>query len=268
MPIITITTDYGHKDYFVAAIKGNILSQASEVQVVDISHTISPFNIIEGAYILKNAYHHFPKGTVHIIDIDSSRMENNSYVAMKLNGHFFVGPDNGVFSLMFPNKKPDKIVALTIEQQAQGNLIFPMLNIFTTAACHISRGGTLGVIGRSVKEFKIAHDTEVNISPDSGSITGKVIYVDHYGNVVTNITRKLFNETSKSRKFKIESPRFGQIEKIDNNYNSVPEGEIVALFNSADYLEIAISRFDHNERGGASLIFGLKFRDNIKINFT
>ncbi len=268
MPIITLTTDYGHKDYFVAAIKGSILSQASEVQVVDISHTISPFNIIEGAYILKNAYHHFPKGTVHIIDIDASRMENNSHIAMEINGHFFIGPNNGLFSLMFPSTKPDKIVVLTIEQQAQENLIFPMLNIFTTAAAHISRGGTLGVIGRSIKEFKVARDTEVNISADNGTITGKVIYVDHCGNVVTNITRKLFNETARSRKFIIESPRFGQIEKIDDNYNSVPEGEIVALFNSADYLEIAISRFDHNERGGASLIFGLKFRDNIKINFS
>ncbi len=268
MPIITLTTDYGHKDYFVAAIKGNILSQASEVQVVDISHTISPFNIIEGAYILRNAYHHFPKGTVHIVDIDSGRKDTNSHIVLEINGHFFVGPDNGIFSLMFPSTKPDNIVTLTIEQQAQENLIFPMLNVFTTAAAHISRGGTLGVIGRSIKKFKIAHDTEVNVTPDSSSITGKVIYVDHYGNVVTNITRKLFNETARSRKFSIESPRFGQIEKIDSNYSSVPEGEIVALFNSADYLEIAISRFDHNERGGASLIFGLKFRDNIKINFS
>ncbi len=268
MPIITLTTDYGHKDYFVAAIKGNILSQASEVQVVDISHTISPFNIIEGAYILKNAFHHFPKGSVHIIDIDSGRVENNSHIAMEINGHFFVGPDNGIFSLMFPITKPDKIVSLAIEQQAKEGQIFPMLNTFTTAACHLSRGGTLGIIGRSIKGFKIARDTEVNISPDNNTITGKVIYVDHYGNVVTNITRKLFHETAKSRKFKIESPRFGLIEKIDHYYNSVPEGEIVALFNSADYLEIAISRFDHNERGGASLIFGLKFRDNIKINFS
>lgn len=268
MPIITLTTDYGHKDYFVAALKGNILSQIPEAQIVDVSHTISPFNIIEGAYILKNAYQHFPKGTVHLIDVDSARMKDHPHIALEIDGHYFIGPDNGLFALMFNAVKPTKIVALNIEPQKMENQIFPMLNIFITAACHIGRGGKLAVIGREIKSFKIVRDTEVSISPDGKSIVGKVIYVDHFGNVVTNITQKIFNDNRKARNFTIESPRFAPIHKINTNYQGVGEGELLALFNSAGYLEIAISRFDHNERGGASLIFGLKFRDNIKINFS
>ena len=97
MAIITLTSDYGNKDYFSAAIKGAILSEATQVTIVDISHQVSPFNVQEAAYILKNAYHHFPKGTIHMIGIDTEATKTKNHIACKVNGHYFIGSDTGIF---------------------------------------------------------------------------------------------------------------------------------------------------------------------------
>ena len=109
MAIITLTSDYGNRDYFTAAIKGALLSETPNAQIIDISHEISPFNIQEAAYILKNAYVHFPKGTIHMIGIDSEASTNKLHIACKFDGHYFIGADTGIFSLMFPHIKAEQI---------------------------------------------------------------------------------------------------------------------------------------------------------------
>ncbi len=194
MAIITLTSDYGDKDYFKAAIKGAILTESPKAQIIDISHQISPFNTQEAAYVLKNAYHHFPEGTIHMIGIDAEATKTKLHIACKVDGHYFIGADTGIFSLMFPHIKAEEIIALNIAQESD-SIPFPMKDVFVKAACHINRGGTLGVIGRKIDQLRELKDFQPTLSEDRKVINGQVIYIDHYGNVISNITEKFFRES-------------------------------------------------------------------------
>ena len=114
MSLITLTTDFGTKDHFVGAVKGAIYSEFPDMKIVDISHEISPFNITQTAYILKNAYKSFPEGTVHIIGVDSEINKENKHIALKIDNHYFICADNGVISLIASDIKPEKIVEINI----------------------------------------------------------------------------------------------------------------------------------------------------------
>jgi S-adenosylmethionine hydrolase len=117
MSLITLTTDFGTKDHFVGAVKGAIYTELADAKIVDITHEISPFNITETAYILKNSYKSFPKGTIHIVGVDSELSENNKHIALELDGHFFVCPDNGLISMITSEIKPTKIVEINIHER-------------------------------------------------------------------------------------------------------------------------------------------------------
>lgn len=267
MAIITLTSDYGNKDYFTAAIKGALLLEAPDAQIIDISHEISPFNIQEAAYILKNAYHHFPSGTIHMIGIDAEATKEKPHVICKVDGHYFIGADTGLFSLMFPHFKAEQMIALNIAQESD-SIPFPMKDVFVKAACHINRGGTLGVIGRQIERVKEVKDFQPTISSDRKKINGQVIYIDHYGNVITNITHKFFKESIAGNSFTINLPRRNSIRSLLNTYSQVNEGEMLALFNSAGHLEIAINKGDANIENGASGLLGIKVKDSISIEFS
>tara|TARA_B100000795_G_scaffold232311_1_gene190543 strand:+ start:277 stop:1080 length:804 start_codon:yes stop_codon:yes gene_type:complete len=266
MAIITLTSDYGTKDYFTAAIKGALLSEAPEVQIVDISHEISPFNTEEGAYVLKNAYHHFPKGTIHMIGIDAEATTKKLHVVCKVDGHYFIGADTGIFSLMFPHFKAEQIIALNISQD-DDSIPFPMKDVFVKAACHINRGGTLQVIGREIKELKDLIDFQPTLSAERKTLNGQVIYIDHYGNVISNITEKVFKESFAGLEFKIKLPRKYSIKTLHKSYSQVKEGDMLALFNSAGHLEVAMNKGDSNHANGASGLLGIKVKDRISIEF-
>ena len=267
MAIITLTSDYGNKDYFTAAIKGAILSESPSAQIVDISHQVSPFNIQEAAYILKNAYHHFPKGTIHMIGIDAEATKTKLHVACKIDDHYFIGADTGIFSLMFPIIKPEQIIALNIAQESD-SIPFPMKDVFVKAACHVNRGGTLGIIGRQINQLREMIDFQPTLSSDRKIINGQVIYIDHYGNVISNITEKFYRESVSGNTFEIKLPRRNNINALHQSYTEVPEGEMLALFNSAGHLEIAINKGDANLANGASGLLGIKVKDRISIEFT
>lgn len=266
MAIITLTSDYGNKDYFKAAIKGAILTESPDAKIIDISHDVSPFNIQEAAYILKNAYHHFPEGTIHMIGIDSEATKNKAHIVCKINDHYFIGADTGIFSLMFPHIKAEQTFALTIAQESD-SIPFPMKDVFVKAACHINRGGTLGVIGRQIQHLNEVKDFQPTLSADRKTLNGQVIYIDHYGNVISNITEKFFKESVASNQFEIKLPRRYNITSLHKSYSQVQESEMLALFNSAGHLEIAINKGDSNSANGASGLLGLKVKDRISIVF-
>src|SRR5690606_34239126 len=149
MGTITLTTDLGHKDFYQAALKGSIITQYPTVRLVDISHEIPPFDIQYAAFVLKNAYPYFPEKTVHLIGIDSLyNNEETRYLALRYNNHYFVGADNGIFSLILDGK-PQEIVELNIIQDLK-YLHFPLTDIFSKAACHLAKGGKLPDIGDPV----------------------------------------------------------------------------------------------------------------------
>jgi len=257
MGIITLTTDLGHKDFYQAALKGSILSLYPAVRLIDISHAIAPFNIQQAAFVLKNAYPYFPEKTVHLIGIDSVFHQHVRYLAVKYKGHYFVGADNGIFSLLFDDL-PDKAVELNIMQDLKF-LHFPLTDIFAKAAAHLAKGGKLEDIGDPIDELV----KRVIIQPiiDGNTIRGSVIYIDSFQNVITNISKELFNQVQKNRNFALYFRRNESIKHLSWHYNEVPEGEKLCLFGISNHLEIAINK------GNASGLLGLQIGDIIRVEF-
>jgi hypothetical protein len=275
MSIITLTTDFGTKDHFVGAIKGTIYNELPSAKIVDISHEITPFNIAETAYILKNAYKSFPEGSIHIIGVDSELNEENKHIALKLDNHYFICPDNGVISLLANEIKPEKIVEINIHNRIETS--FPVLDVFVKVACHIARGGTLEIIGKVISTFKKIVELQPKISDDLTTIIGNIIYVDNYGNSISNITKKIYKEIGKGRKFEITASKY-RFTEIQNKYSDIvdfslpfdqrqKDGSKLAIFNSASYLEIAIYKSNLKTVGGASTLLGLNYRDTVTIKF-
>ncbi|MFK5958685.1 MAG: SAM-dependent chlorinase/fluorinase [Lutibacter sp.] len=275
MSIITLTTDFGTKDHFVGAIKGTIYSELPNARIVDISHEISPFNITETAYILKNAYKSFPEGSIHIIGVDSELNTENKHIALKLDNHYFICPDNGVISLLASAIKPEKIVEINIHDRVATS--FPVLDVFVKVACHIARGGTLEIIGKIIPEFKQLVELQPAISSDKNTITGNIIYVDNYGNAISNINTKLFHEIGKGRNFEVIAKRH-TFKKIYTKYSDIvdfslpneqrqKDGNKMAIFNTSNYLEIAIYRSNSKTVGSANTLLGLNYRDVLTIKF-
>jgi len=276
MAIITLTTDFGHKDHFIGAIKGTIHSELEDAKIVDISHAISPFNIQECAYILKNSYKAFPKGTIHIVGVDAECTAENQHLAVYVDGHYFILANNGVSSLITSEIKPEKVVELKIPIPQPG--AFPVLEVFVKVACHIARGGTLEVVGKKFDALKELKEFAPRITNEGNTIAGSVIYIDNYGNVVTNIQKSLFEAYRKGRNFELLA-RNKKITKVVNNYSEIIDfdldkqqrkgpGDLLALFNSANYIELAIYKSDPNTVGSASSFLGLDYRDTVIINFT
>jgi len=257
MGIITLTTDLGHKDFYQAALKGSILSLHPTVRIIDISHDIAPFDLQQAAFILKNSYPYFPKKTVHLIGIDSVYNENTKYLALKYNGYYFIGADNGIFSLIFENQ-PEEIVELSIIQDLKF-LHFPLTDIFAKAACHLAKGGKLLEIGEPVAELVQRRVFEPIVESDA--IQGSVIYIDSFQNVITNIHKELFTRVQRERPFTLYFKRNETINQLSWHYNEVPEGEKLCLFGISNYLEIAINK------GNASGLLGLQTDNIVRIEF-
>ena len=246
MPVVTLLTDFGNKDYFVAAVKGAIINEVENPLIIDITHKIEPYNHTQAAYVLKNTFRSFPEGSIHIIGVESEKTPENKHIAMLFEGHYFIGADNGILSMIRESFKAEKIVEINIHQNV--TTTFPVLDIFVKVAAHISRKGQLEVIGKSIKIIKELTNVNPVVNNKSNQIMGSVIYVDNYGNVITNITRKLFQEVGKSRAFTIFA-RNVKFKKVAETYGeaidfSIPkekrdeDGKKIALFNSADHLEL------------------------------
>lgn len=273
--IITLTTDFGEKDHFVGAVKGAIYSELDTIKIVDISHSISPFHITEAAYIIQNAYKNFPSGSIHIIGIDSELNVENKHIAVLLDGHYFICANNGIISMLTSEINPDKIVEINIHDKIESN--FTVLDVFVKVACHIARGGTLEVIGKSISSIKQITGIKPVINSENNQIIGTVIYIDNYGNVICNITKTVFDKIGKGRNFTI-SARSNNFSKIYNRYSDAinfnerkesreEDGKKLALWNSSGYLEVAIYKSNPSTVGSASSLFGLKYRDTISVNF-
>ena len=258
MAIITLTTDLGYKDFYQAALKGSILTLLPNVNIIDITHNISAFNIPQAAFVLKNAFPYFPKGTVHLIGINSVFDEKTKYLAVNYKGHYFVGSDNGVFSLIF-DEHPSEIVELSIMQDLKF-LHFPLTDIFAKAACHLAAGRKMNEIGIPVDEL----EEKVHLQPviEHNVIKGSVIYIDSFQNVITNISKDLISKIQQNRDFMLYFRKNESISQLSWHYNEVPEGEKLCLFGISNYLEIAINK------GNASGLLGLHLGDIVRVEFS
>tara|TARA_B100000902_G_C27235553_1_gene877199 strand:+ start:220 stop:1035 length:816 start_codon:yes stop_codon:yes gene_type:complete len=266
MNIITLTSDYGNKDFFTSALKGAILSEIPNCQIIDISHNITPFHLIECAYVVKNAYKNFPKNSVHIVAIDTEKAKNKRHIVAYIDDHYFITSDSGILSLIFPNIKPIELVQINISGEYETEL-FPARDIFVKVACHIMRGGKLNIIGEKIDNCKLFSNPKPSVVNNGLSMIGEVIYIDGFGNIITNIEKDYFGQQKGEQNFIIHLPRGKKIKEINKTYSDVEESEVIALFNSSKSLEIAINRADKNADSGASTLLGIKEGNQIIINF-
>lgn len=274
MSIITLTTDFGTKDHYVGALKGKIISENPDVNIIDISHHVDVFNIVEASFIVGSSYSSFPKGTVHIIGVDAALTAQSQHVAMLWNDHYFICADNGILSLLTQKIKPQQIVQINIHDRLQHNP--KTMDVFVTVANHLAKGGTMNVIGKEIPALKETKSIKPEFSSDHKTVKGNVIYIDHFGNIVTDVSKKLFLEFGKSRPFEL-NVRGYKFNEIYNRYSDIVpddatdfgmyEGRKAAIFNESDLLEIGMYKSNHYVTGSASSLLGVKYRDTILITF-
>ena len=236
MAIITLTTDWHNDDFYVGAIKGRIFTRCPEVNVIDITHKIEGYKSAHAAFILKGTYHFFPAGTIHLLCTNGEITADRLPVCICHNGHFFVGADSKAFRVLFDDK-PEKVIALAPDQFRIST--FPELSVFTEAACMLANGVPPDSLGIDITDdFSV-----LNLSPSckDDSISGSVIYIDSYKNLITDITLGQFDSLCHGRKFEIvvKNDTY-KITRISKTYSEVQSGELLALFNSLGLLEIAM----------------------------
>lgn len=257
MAIITLTSDWGLSDYYVPAVKGAIYSALPNVNIVDITHNIEPFDIRSAAFIVKNCYQNFPKGSIHILAIDTEESKYNPHAVVKANGHYFVGTDNSIFSLIIGQ---DNYEAAFIDVfQDTDFYTFSTRDRFVKVAVMLHNGASLSDIG---KPYNIKEMLELQPSYTTNSIHGLVNYIDAYENLITNISQQLFDEVRAGRDFTINICRgIYKINDIKTCYQDVSESEIIALFGTHGFLEIAL-----NHAKAASLL-GMDRDSAVDIHF-
>ncbi len=256
----------GNKDYYVASIKGAIYSKMKEVLVVDISHEIRPFDIAHASYVLKNCFRDFPVGTIHILGVNPEETEHVKHIVIQHEGHFFIGANNGLFSLVF-NETPEHIYEIDANDYIHLSQSFPTKNIFVEVASKLSRNISIATLGRKVTQLNRRHLFRATV--EANVIKGTVSYIDTYGNLITNINKETFEEVANGRSFKIYLTRADYtISKIHKKYSEVPEGEKVAIFSNSGFLEIAINKGVDGSGGGANKLFGIKLNDTITVEFS
>ena len=276
MSIITLITDFGYKDQFVAQMKGEIYSNYPESQVVDISHNISPFNIMEAAYILENSYKSFPENTIHIIDVDSEKNKEKKHIIVKLDNHYFITSDNGIMSILSQNINYQEIYEISILNEL--NPMESSLKTFSKVACHLSMGGKPEIVGKKINKLKNVKNLKPFVNSENTQIISSVIYIDHFGNVVTNIKKLFFDEIGKGRKFEISARNY-KFNKIYSSYSDIinfnlsedqrsDEGKALIIFNSNNYLQISIYRSNPENVGTAATLLGLKIYDSVSVIFS
>jgi len=248
MALITLTSDIGQKDYLIGAIKGQLLQQDPGFQLVDISHELSPFNYPQAAYVCRNAIRHFPPFTFHIILVNLFEKKPEQLLLAFHKEQYLLCADNGLLSMILEGR-PEMVIGLPLDKTAVKNTLY-CVRVMGNAIHQLTQGAGLLSIGTPDPAF-----TEKNhLRPVFGDnwIEGQIIFIDHFENVIVNITREEFEQQRRGRGFRIVFKRDETIDKISETYADAADGEKLAIFNSAGYLEIAI------QKGNAAGLFGLQ----------
>lgn len=258
MSIITLTTDLGTKDHYSGALKGTLLSHSPQVNLIDVTHEVSHFNIIEAAFVLKGCYDKFPEGTVHLICVDPEGGGDSAGVMMLLDGHYFVAADNGVLSLI---RERNLAPVLKIDEDKMNvgrtGKAFRAMSLLAPAAAHLAEGRGMEEIGTEHHMREVLWGEPVYTD---NSLRGTIVFIDHFGNAITNITKEEFLRVRADRSFTIYV-RNKRFTRIVSSYRDVSKGEGLALFSENGHLEIAL------REGSAAQLLGLKEQDMLTVEF-
>ncbi len=258
MHIITLTSDWNENDYYVASLKGKLLSACPEAQIIDINHRIKSFNSSKAAYILRNSYPHFPENSIHIIAVNTEPALGRELLAARKDNHFFLCADNGILGLL-GGTEPDEVVTLTDHYNEDPDT-FIALSVFAKVACKLAGGTPLSKIGTPVENYD--RQTPLRATIEDLTIIGSVIHIDSYQNAITNISQELFTRVGSGKAFEIyvQSKHY-MVDRINKRYNETEEGELLAIFNSSGLLEIAL------RNGNAAGLLKLNTNSTIRVEF-
>ncbi len=272
MSLITLTSDYGITDYRIPVIKGLLSGLPSDYRIVDISHSIPAFDLAHTGFLLRHCIHLFPKKSVHLVFVDSFYSKNSMYLAANYNDRWIICKDNGLLSLIFPEILPDSVYEITINNRFDDVEYALNADIMIPAAEHLVKGGLPDIIGRKITDFHVLKVPNPVVKENS--ITGQIIYIDHFGNLVSNISKELLLKLiAKHESFTIHIRNI-KISTLFKRYSGLIEnepdenlfhGRPMAYFNITGYLEIAL--YKGIPGNGAKELLGMNKGDFIRIDF-
>lgn len=248
MALLTLTSDIGNQDYLVGAVKAQLLQINPEFSIVDISHNIPPFNYPQAAYVCRSAFRNFPAFSYHLILVNLFETRPEQLLLAYHNSQYLLCADNGLLTMIL-EEKPEMVIGIPLEKRAVKNTIY-YAGIMGKVVNQLVNGESIKNIGLS--DVNYLEKNHLRPMLDKNWIEGQIIFIDNFENVIVNITREQFEEQRKGRSFRIVFKRDEMIDRISESYADVAEGEKLAFFNSAGYLEIAINK------GNAAGLFGLK----------
>lgn len=256
MAIITLTSDWNKSDYYIGTVKGKILSNDASIQIVDISHQVQAFNLMQAAFIVRNCCFNFPEGTIHLIAINAAFHPKNELLVFEINKQVFITPDNGIVGLI-SGEKPDRIFRVKNKKEVYN---FMNLDAFIDTAISIIKGEDYNTFLDPATTF----ESQIPYRPviEKNLINGSVIYIDSYSNAITNISKETFEKVGQGKPFEIfiQSNHY-KLDRINNTYSDSITGELLALFNSIGLLEIAIYK------GNAADLLNLATNSAIRVKF-
>lgn len=271
--MITLTTDFGTQDAYVPAMKGAMLSIAPDVRLVDVTHAISPQDVMEAAFVLQGALPYFPDGTVHLVVVDPGVGSDRRPIALKHKNQWFVGPDNGVFSLVLNQQEPEEIVELNIPEMWRvdsPSATFHGRDIFAPVAAHLAQGAALTDVGTPIDTLTSLRWAFPMVVEQT--VEGWVVHIDRFGNCITNITRntvaEAFPDLDTEPLYRPQLPcplpikcYVGStiLDAIYPTYGSVEEGDPLVAFGSTGFLEVAVNG------GAASDLLNIRKSDAVKL---
>ena len=233
MPVITLTTEWKHDDFYYGIIKGKLSKLSPGTTIIDNAGNIPVFDIAKAAFIIRNTFENYPEGSVHLICVHSEADKNQEYLIVKARKHFFIGTDNGIFNLIL-NSEPDEAVKIS------GQETLNEIDIFSKTAAALISGKNPSELGLPVE--KINEMMPLRATIDKDTIMGSIIFIDSYGNAISNITKEVFSRVFYDREFRIliQSNRY-YADHISKKYSDAPVGDLLARFNQLDLLELAIN---------------------------
>lgn len=252
---LTIITDWHQNDYYLGMLKGRLASACPDFNIIDLAHNVPQFSVDRAAFILRNCYSSFPEGSIHLVMVNSDANSSSQFLIVEKNSHTFILPDNGIISLLF-YAIPENVYGVKLELMGS----FSSLECIVSIAKILHKNLSLDEFGAPVKNFDTK--TMLNATWEESLIIGNIIYIDSYFNAISNISLELFNRIGQGRPFDIYIQSYhNRVKVINTNYNQVATGELLALFNSTEFLEIAI------RNGFATQLMNLSIGSEVKVKF-
>ncbi len=254
--IVTMTTDWGLRDYYVGAFKGELLRTVPDVMCIDISHYIDPFDVLQAAFAVRSSYKHFPPHSIHLVAVSLHAYADGGTLLVPFDQHWFVAADNGLLPLIWEGQDVPPVYRW-VGPTSLHDSVWPH---GVAAAAALAAGKPIADFTQATTNYRrLAFGLPLCTSD---SIRGQIMYIDRFGNCMVNIRRELFEQVAGNRSFTLYFKRYDELSRCSNSYADVPRGNMLCFFNSAGWLEIAI------HQGNAHKLLHLNIRDTVHIVFS